>query len=83
MYPWLCTECLPQATPERLITQLLVESVDDSFHKDFLLTYRTFLDSPQPVLEKLKDAWHEAMPDLRDRVSVHTLGGVRVWPGGV
>ena len=59
----------PQATPEHLIDHLLVESVDDSFHKDFLLTYRTFLDSPQPILTKLKEAWHAAMPDLRDRVS--------------
>ena len=43
--------------------------MDDSFHKDFLLTYRTFLDSAQPVLSKLKEAWECAMPDLRDRVS--------------
>jgi hypothetical protein len=65
-----------QATPQHLIDNLLVESVDDSFHKDFLLTYRTFLDSPRPILTKLKEAWQEALPDLRDRITVILLNWV-------
>ena len=57
----------PQATPERLLDHLLEESVDDNYHMDFLLTYRTFLSSPDPIIEKLLKAWNERV-DLRKRV---------------
>lgn len=57
----------PKATPERLLDYLLEESVDDNYHMDFLLTYRTFLQSPDPIIEKLLKAWNERV-DLRKRV---------------
>ena len=43
--------------------------MDDTFHKDFLLTYRTFLPSAEPIIEKLKSAWLSALPETRERVS--------------
>eukprot|EP00731_Ephydatia_muelleri_P035138 Em0099g10a len=36
------------ANPCKVLDQLLEVSIDESFHKDFLLTYRTFLKSPDP-----------------------------------
>ena len=45
------------------------ESVDDKFHQDFLLTYRTFLDSPAPIVETLRNAWETGLPEQRERVS--------------
>ena len=42
--------------------------MDDNYHIDFLLTYRTFLPSPEPIVEKLLKAWNERV-DLRKRVS--------------
>lgn len=59
----------PQGTPEKLLEELVHESVDDTFVKDFLLTYRTFLESTTPILEKLKMEWENGMPAQRDRVS--------------
>ena len=57
-----------QATPEMLLQHLVEESVDDTFHKDFLLTYRTFLKDPLPLIDKLKEAWQAGLPDQRERV---------------
>ena len=57
-----------QATPDRLLDHLLEETVDDTFHKDFLLTYRTFLTSPAPIVDRLKSAWQSGLPEQRDRV---------------
>jgi len=37
--------------------------------KDFLLTYKTFLPSPLPVVQQLKKAWQEGVPEERERVS--------------
>ena len=58
-----------QATPQTLLDQLVEESVDDSFHRDFLLTYRTFLDSAEPITAKLRETWQTGLPEQRDRVS--------------
>ena len=58
----------PQATPAKLLDQLLEVSIDESFHKDFLLTYRTFLKSPDPVLEKLVQSWESDVPETKQRV---------------
>ena len=46
----------------------MIESVDDTFVKDFLLTYRTFLKSPTPIVEKLKEAWMQNVPIQREKV---------------
>ena len=43
-------------------------SIDEFFHKDFLLTYRTFLKSPDPVVEKLTKSWESGVPESRHRV---------------
>lgn len=61
---------LLQATPEKLLQYLVEESVDDVFYKDFLLTYRTFLKDPLPLIEKLKEAWQSGLPDQRERVKI-------------
>ena len=53
-----------------LLNHLVEESVDDTFHKDFLLTYRTFLNNPIPLIDKLKEAWQSGLPDQRERVKV-------------
>lgn len=53
-----------------LLRYLVEESVDDTFHKDFLLTYRTFLKDPMPLTDKLKEAWQTGLPDQRERVKV-------------
>jgi CRP-like cAMP-binding protein len=65
-----------EATPDRLLDHLLEETVDDNYHIDFLLTYRTFLPSPEPIVEKLLKAWNERV-DLRKRVThilLHWVG---------
>lgn len=53
-----------------LLRYLVEESVDDTFHKDFLLTYRTFLKDPMLLTDKLKEAWQTGLPDQRERVKV-------------
>ena len=59
-----------QGTPEKLLEELVEEnSVDDTFVRDFLLTYRTFLKSPTPILEKLKEEWERGVAARRDKVS--------------
>jgi len=67
-----------QATPEKLLENLLEETVDERFHQDFLLTYRTFLESPTPIAEALRAAWETGQPEQRERVSrlmsVYTIG---------
>ena len=60
-----------QGTPERLIRQLVEDhsSVDPKYVEDFLLTYRTFLDSPLCVAEKMLEWFADA--SLRDKVSLY------------
>lgn len=57
-----------QATPEMLLKYLVEETMDDTFHKDFLLTYRTFLKNPLPLINRLKEAWQTGLPDQRERI---------------
>ena len=57
-----------QGTPEKLLEELVQESVDDTFIKDFLLTYRTFLKSPTPILAKLRSEWEGGVASQRERV---------------
>ncbi|ELV11444.1 Rap guanine nucleotide exchange factor 6 [Tupaia chinensis] len=56
-----------QATPERLIMHLIEEHsiVDPTYIEDFLLTYRTFLESPLDVGIKLLE-WFK-IDSLRDK----------------
>eukprot|EP00731_Ephydatia_muelleri_P035137 Em0099g9a len=63
------------ATPAKLLDQLEV-SIDESFHKDFLLTYRTFLKSPDPVLEKLVQSWESDVPETKQRIILIVLNWV-------
>nr|XP_004666644.1 rap guanine nucleotide exchange factor 6 isoform X4 [Jaculus jaculus] len=58
-----------KATPERLIMHLIEEHsiVDPTYIEDFLLTYRTFLESPLDVGIKLLD-WFK-IDSLRDKVT--------------
>ena len=56
-----------------LLQHLVEETVDDTFHKDFLLTYRTFLKDPLPLIDKLKEAWQSGLPDQRERVKVKEI----------
>ena len=62
-----------QATPEKLLSFLVEESVDETFHSDFLLTYRSFLHSPEIIVEKIKDAWQCGVPEQKERVSSVSL----------
>jgi hypothetical protein len=57
-----------QATPEKLLEYLMEEGVDDTFHSDFLLTYRSFYDSIHPIMEKIKSTWTRGLPEQRERV---------------
>ena len=63
---------LLQGTPERLMTHLVEEhsSVDPTYVEDFLLTYRTFLKTPDQVAQKLLTWFDDAK--IRDRVSIIT-----------
>lgn len=61
-----------QGTPEKLLEELVTESLDDTFIKDFLLTYRTFLQSPTRIVEKLKETWMQGLPLQKERVSLCT-----------
>ena len=45
------------------------EGVDDTFHSDFLLTYRSFLDSIMPIVSIIKETWSKGLPEQRERVS--------------
>ncbi|XP_074649386.1 rap guanine nucleotide exchange factor 6-like isoform X2 [Tubulanus polymorphus] len=58
-----------RATPERLLSHLVEEHspVDPTYVEDFLLTFRTFLDSPMEVANKLQIWFND--PNLRDRVT--------------
>eukprot|EP00069_Balaena_mysticetus_P013926 bmy_08334T0 len=58
-----------KATPERLIMHLIEEHsiVDPTYIEDFLLTYRTFLESPLDVGTKLLE-WFK-IDSLRDKVT--------------
>ena len=62
-------------TPEKLLGLLLEETVDDSYHADFLLTYRTFLTSPGEIFDKLLTSWNETA-EVYDQVmmSLYLIG---------
>ena len=57
-----------RGTTEKLMSRLMEDgsSVDPTFTEDFLLTYRTFLDSPVTIMERLLEWFEEAR--LRDKV---------------
>ncbi|CAH8642835.1 unnamed protein product [Dicrocoelium dendriticum] len=59
-----------KGTPEKLIEHLVADlsSVDVTYPEDFLLTYRTFLESPKPIVVRLL-SWHLHSPHLRPRVN--------------
>nr|CAH8860075.1 unnamed protein product [Trichobilharzia regenti] len=59
-----------KGTPEKLIEHLIADlsNVDITYPEDFLLTYRTFLDSPRPIVDRLL-SWHLHNPKLRSRVN--------------
>ncbi|CAH8531984.1 unnamed protein product [Schistosoma turkestanicum] len=59
-----------KGTPEKLIEHLIADlsNVDNSYPEDFLLTYRTFLDSPRPIIDRLF-SWHLHHAKLRSRVN--------------
>ncbi|CAL8075307.1 unnamed protein product [Calicophoron daubneyi] len=59
-----------KGTPEKLIEHLIADlsNVDVTYPEDFLLTYRTFLDTPRPIVDRLL-SWHMHNPKLRARVN--------------
>uniref|UniRef100_A0A5K4FE73 Rap guanine nucleotide exchange factor 2 n=1 Tax=Schistosoma mansoni TaxID=6183 RepID=A0A5K4FE73_SCHMA len=59
-----------KGTPEKLIEHLIADlsNGDITYPEDFLLTYRTFLDSPRPIVDRLL-SWHLHNPKLRSRVN--------------
>ncbi|CAH8574133.1 unnamed protein product [Heterobilharzia americana] len=59
-----------KGTPEKLIEHLIADlsNMDITYPEDFLLTYRTFLDSPRPIVDRLL-SWHLHSPKLRSRVN--------------
>ncbi|XP_019851253.1 PREDICTED: rap guanine nucleotide exchange factor 6-like isoform X2 [Amphimedon queenslandica] len=65
-----------QATPQKLLDYLLEEGVDDTFHSDFLLTYRSFFDSIDPIVSKIKDTWSKGLPEQRERITMIVLNWV-------
>ena len=52
------------------------ENVDDNFHTDFLLTYRSFMNSIEPIVTVMKERWTKGLPEQRERVSGRVL---RAW----
>ena len=44
--------------------------MDDSYHADFLLTYRTFLTSPGEIFDKLLTSWNERA-EVHDQVMMY------------
>ena len=48
--------------------------MDDFFHCDFLLTYRSFLPSAQPIIDTVKTMWEEGKPRQRERVGRRGYG---------
>ncbi|KAG8036961.1 hypothetical protein G9C98_004283 [Cotesia typhae] len=58
-----------RGTPERLMLQLIEENsiTDPTYVEDFLLTHRTFIDSPLLVADQLLE-WF-AQPQVKDRVA--------------
>ena len=41
--------------------------MNDSYHADYLLTYRTFLTSPGEIFDKLLTSWNERA-EVHDQV---------------
>lgn len=58
-----------RGTTEKLMSQLMEDNsnVDPTFTEDFLLTYRTFLDSPVEIMSQLLNWFKD--PSLRDKVT--------------
>ncbi|XP_044011272.1 rap guanine nucleotide exchange factor 6-like isoform X4 [Aphidius gifuensis] len=58
-----------RGTPERLMLQLIEENsiTDPTYVEDFLLTHRTFIDSPLHVANQLLEWFNQ--PQVRDRVA--------------
>lgn len=58
-----------RGTPERLMLQLIEENsiTDPTYVEDFLLTHRTFIDSPLLVASQLLEWFDQAQ--VRDRVA--------------
>jgi Rap guanine nucleotide exchange factor 2 len=58
-----------RGTIDKLMSRLMEDgsSVDPTFTEDFLLTYRTFLDSPVTIMNRLLE-WFDN-PRLRDKVT--------------
>lgn len=56
------------STPNKLLEHMLEETVDDYFYKDFLLTYRTFLDNGWPIVRALKQAWSLGSSEKKERI---------------
>ena len=55
-----------QGTPEKLLDELVQGLLDDTFVKDFLLTYSTFLTTPTLILDRLRTEWEAG--NYRSRV---------------
>lgn len=66
---------LLQGTPEKLLDELMTDSVDETFVKDFLLTYRTFLKSPSRIVERLRSEWEDKAQRNRVSCSLTSRGG--------
>ena len=47
------------------------EGVDDFFHSDFLLTYRSFLISSQPIVDKITNVWSSSSSRQKERVNIN------------
>lgn len=58
-----------RGTPQRLMSHLMEDnsSTDAAYTEDFLLTYRTFLESPTVIANQLFDWFKD--PHLRDKVT--------------
>lgn len=65
-----------QATPIKLLDYLLEEGVDDFFHSDFLLTYRSFLISSQPIVDKITNVWSSSSSRQKERIIMIVLNWV-------
>ncbi|VDL98358.1 unnamed protein product [Schistocephalus solidus] len=63
-----------KGTPEKLIEHLMADMspADSNYPEDFLLTYRTFLDSPLPITSRLLQ-WYHSDRSLRSRVKRYVL----------
>ncbi|KAM7533597.1 hypothetical protein Aperf_G00000120978 [Anoplocephala perfoliata] len=78
-----------KGTPEKLIEHLKSpEPSDPSYAEDLLLTYRTFLPTPAPIVRRLLSWWDEAPPGthtnqrpIRARIQRYVILWVHNHPG--